>query len=671
VTAQAVRAILAAANEKLPGINASPSEWAEWISSASGAGLGAALSELAHEQRGYSFAGDVASWIRRYFRRAILPESSSGSGINQGQTEFDTLLHQSLEVATSTSAPAPHGQKRTVHGTTSRGTYFTILHVSDAHFGITDEHGQQSLITEALINAARNHDWTPDLCVFSGDLAFHGAEDEFQRGAEWLSKLIEPWNAKLFVVPGNHDVAREAAYLILRQVCDDERTYSQYREDLMSRLPHLDNFRRWHDHAKSVFGEMLISDWSDPFGCCALVETSASRVQVIGLNTALLSCGNDDLYRLVQDIPTLKHLLAKRFNECGCVVAVGHHPLSWLAKWNRVEVEKLLQQDAGANLYLHGHRHERTATAVATATGQCLATLECGAAYHGSQWSQYFTFYQLDFKNREIATRVFLYSPNAGEWVLDGGHSRVFVGPIPKLQANEPEHTGLLASSELEILELYAYRAVADAETAQRVVETFINSDTFFARAEYSRTSRIKKHDRIVQKVLRRWRDGAVNFRVEDVTDVCGFRYISLYQSSIPLIVDRLLRAIPTDAPPTSSFCREGGVEIEVLTSRHEKDPLSIVSAVRETVARWDNSVQVQERPSATGYSSVRLVMHCRISNRGQAERHFPVEFQIRNILEEAWGQLDHKLRYETGRGAISGEPRLLHLNVLKAQFDS
>jgi ppGpp synthetase/RelA/SpoT-type nucleotidyltranferase len=528
--------------------------------------------------------------------------------------------------------------------------------------------------------------------VFSGDLTFQGAPSEFQQGTEWLSKLVEGWQTKLFVVPGNHDITRGQAHLILRLADADEKIYSHRREDLKKQLQHLDSFRNWHGNAKSVFGDSLISDWSDPFGCHALIATNNPQLRIIGLNTALLSCGDDDLCRLVQDIPTLNNLLAKRSDEYDCVVAVGHHPLSWLRKWNQEEVERLLKQETGANIYLHGHRHEQSAAAFATATGQSLCTLECGAAYQGSRWPQYFTFYRFDFNNREIGTRVLLYSPNSGEWVYDGGLSRAFVGPIPKLRAAEPggpessdsassvvAAEGIVTSAsqnysnvpDSELLGLFADHAIANAQIAQRAVDIFLNSDPYFTRAEYSKSSRIKEHDQIIKKVLRRREEGANNFRVEDVTDVCGFRYITLYQSSIPLIVDRLLRSIPPGGPPHSPFCREGGVEIEVHTSRHENDPLSVVNKVRETVARWDKGLKVQERQTKTGYSSVHLIVRCRILRRGQPERHVPVEFQIRNILEEVWGQLDHKLRYETGRGIVGGEPRLLHLNVLKAQFDA
>jgi ppGpp synthetase/RelA/SpoT-type nucleotidyltranferase/3',5'-cyclic AMP phosphodiesterase CpdA len=565
---------------------------------------------------------------------------------------------------------------------------FTILHVSDVHFGVSDERGEQSHITGVLIDAAKKEEWKPDLCVFSGDLTFKASESEFKTGAEWLTKLVEPWNSKLFIVPGNHDVDRSNPSLVLRQAYESEQAYAQRRDDLRAQLRHLDGFQRWHQgSARSTFGDRLLSDWTDLLGCCTRIETNDPRIRLVGLNTALLSCANDDFQKLAQDIPAVNRLLNKDADELECIIAIGHHPLSWLVEWNRNEVGQLLGQERGAHLYLHGHQHEQSATAFASALGQSLATLECGAAYQGSRWPQYFALYRLDFERREIATRVFPYSPNAGEWVFDGSRSRTVVVSIPQPRARKPSPTDRVGASGPQLtpqpiasagwraddagpfLEPYAYRAVARAENAKRLVESYID-DRFFDGSEYSRHGRVKRRDRIVEKVLRRRRDGLHHFQVEDLTDVCGFRYVSLYQSSVPLIVERLLQAIPPRGPRESPFCCEGGIEIEVHTSRQPEDPLSIVDSVQEVVNRVDSSLRAEVRPSRTGYSSVHLVIRCRIEEPGEAAYVFPVEFQVRSILEEVWGQLDHKLRYQSGRGAV-GERWHRHLNVLKGHLDA
>jgi predicted phosphodiesterase len=406
---------------------------------------------------------------------------------------------------------------------------FTILHVSDVHFGQTDERGEQSPITTSLVKAARDQDWTPDLCVFSGDLTFKAAESEFRTGTEWLTKLVERSKSRLFVVPGNHDVNRANPSLVLRQAYESEQVYTQRRDDLRVQLGHLEAFQQWHEgSARSIFGDRLLSEWNDLLGCCTRIGTNDPPIRLVGLNTALLSCANDDFQKLAQDIPTINRLLGSDIDEHECVIAVSHHPLSWLVEWNRKEVGQLLGQERGAHLYLHGHQHEQSATVFGSALGQSLATFECGAAYQGSRWPQNFALYQIDFELREIATRVLSFSPNSGEWVFDGGRSRKVLARIPQPRARKlspPDGVGpsgaQLAAQPQRIdtggglpddtgafLEPYAYRAVARGESARRLVESYID-DRFFDGSEYSRHGRVKRRDRIVNKVLRRQREGS------------------------------------------------------------------------------------------------------------------------------------------------------------------
>lgn len=572
---------------------------------------------------------------------------------------------------------------------------FTILHVSDVHFGAPDDRDEQSRITEALIKAAQNAAWSPDLCVFSGDLAFRGDDHEFQRGGDWLLKLVAAWKTKLFIVPGNHDVQRSNARHALRQAYQSEAAYAQHREQFSRGMSHLDAFVSWHVNCRATFGDQLLSNWDDRFGCHASIGIEGRNIQLVGLNTALLSCDDHDFQCLVQDIPTLNRLLGKSFDEYDCVITIGHHPLNWLASWNAEEVRRLLGQERGANLYLHGHQHEQLGSALTVATGQSLATLECGAAYQGSRWPQFFSFYRLNFERREIASQVYLYSSNAGEWVIDGSRSRVFVAPIPPFRMIAREQTDssdearragrpteraigdenayceVPDTHEADLLELYARRAVEDAESARLQVETFLDGDPFLRSAEYSRTSRIKSRSRIVQKVFQRRKEGHLEFSIKDVTDVCGFRYISLYQSSIAAIIERLLRSVHLNNATASPFRHTAGLEIEIHTSRQPGDPLSIVGAVQEVVANWNKNLKIKVRESRTGYSSVHLIIPCVIGKGEHSDTLVPIEFQIRSVLEEVWGQLDHKLRYGSSRGTVGAERWHLHLNVLKAHFDA
>ncbi|MGZ8409050.1 MAG: metallophosphoesterase family protein, partial [Hyphomicrobium sp.] len=242
-----------------------------------------------------------------------------------------------------------------------------ILHVSDVHFGQPGSPAQHTNDTQRLIEAAHENNGLPDpdLCIFSGDLTFSGQTDQFAQGERWLKALLEPWpNCRLFVVPGNHEVARptndgkkEAVKKWLRSACKSKKDYEGHREYLSKGYQGLlDGFRTWHNAARSERNRLpcLMSDWSEcMYGCQWSEKINDINVRVIGLNTSLLSCDNDDKGELVGDLEFLEQSLLYLKPDTTLSIVVAHHPLTgekehWLADWNRESIEKRLLQMTGA-----------------------------------------------------------------------------------------------------------------------------------------------------------------------------------------------------------------------------------------------------------------------------------------------------------------------------------
>lgn len=564
---------------------------------------------------------------------------------------------------------------------------FTILHLSDVHFGVTDSRSEMYRITDALINAATTQDWIPDVVVFSGDLAFRGSDQELTTGQRWLASLLGTWaDAKLFIVPGNHDVDRDQSKLSLRQAYNDAATYTSKRERIRSAdMGHLKAFFDWHQALRAEFPGRIISDWEDPFGCCSVVDNGARALRFIGFNTAILSCDNSDENKLVQDIPTLNDLLHTHTDLSECIIAVGHHPMTWLAKWNADEIEKLLNQTYGAHIYMHGHTHIHTASGTSNSRGQKLTILQGGAAYQGSEWRQDFSFYRLMFDKREISSKTFAFDDSTGDWIQDNLVSRNFVASLPQAgrvtmpSGSAPIATAIVSPISISVeqskreTELDARRAIDDANMVYERVQEFLKTSNIIGKPIYSLSGRVKGLPRIIEKIKDRRDKGDKAFSVNKVEDICGYRYITVYQSDIPYVIERLLSAVSVSswgATATSPFFAGQTVQVTIHTSRPINDPISIVNGVRDVLTRWGGRHEVDMRSQETGYSSIHLVIQCVLRRSGR-EIIFPVEFQIRSWLEEFWGQLDHKLRYETNRGIIGSATWHRHLNVLKAQFDS
>lgn len=562
-------------------------------------------------------------------------------------------------------------------------TEFTILHLSDVHFGTSDYRAEMPRVTEAIVDAVKKQDWPPDIIILSGDLAFSGLDGEFMRVQTWLERFMQLWNnTKLFIVPGNHDVVRRLAKLVLRQAYVDPQTYASMRDRLHSDVDHLGAFFNWHRTIKQQYDSFIISDWSSPFGCNAIIRNDVHSLQFVGLNTSLLSCDNDDRQRLVQDVQILNGFLGEHRDDTTCVIVVGHHPLSWLVQWNADEVAKILHQRRGAHIYMHGHNHDNDLSTISNATGTSLTILQGGAAYQGSEWNQYFSLYRLMFRSRNIAPRTYVYNTCSGDWLLDNAKSQIFLATIPLFEHVDFIENDMNINNDGDVsikytdigidsqIELDARRAIDNAKVVYDLVMRYITDAGFIGRQVYSITGRIKNLDRIIQKTQSR-RQKDHNYSVAQVEDVCGFRCVCLYQSDIPYVVSKVLTNASRGRVQKSPFRVGTGVKVTIHTSRPHNDPLSIVAAIKNEFERWGHKHEIDIRSQPTGYSSIHIVVKCVARRDNTHEITMPVEFQIRSGLEEFWGQLDHKLRYETNRGAVGNSAWQRHLNVLKAQFDA
>jgi ppGpp synthetase/RelA/SpoT-type nucleotidyltranferase/predicted MPP superfamily phosphohydrolase len=527
-----------------------------------------------------------------------------------------------------------------------------VLHVSDVHFGFGDKLGDQNRIADALIEAAHGDGSTPDVCIFSGDLAQSGDARQFTRGEDWLTALLAPWKkTSLFVVPGNHDVdRRKAKPALLRSIASGPESYHDWREE--PGIGHLAGFLDWHAAASTRLP--LKGVWETPLGYHSKLTVESIPVHIIGLNSALFSCNDEDPGKLCLDVKLINDSLRKCKDHPGLVIAVAHHPLEQLAHWNREEVERTLSQETGAHLFFHGHLHDQMGRFQAASTGARLGILGAGAAYQGSSWPHGFAFYEIDFNRRELRTRAYSYSRNAGEWIFEAERSRTVVMNIPLIrmphspkkrrssakpkssagqQAADADRDVATTASKKQIsrdlteLQVYKYR-----EAASLVRDQLMG---FLAAAEsikgvcYAQASRVKGKDRILEKMEVNRLPGP-----EELVDICGIRLVTHFPSEIALVLSEMLGEIDKGYRLPNFFRRDKPIEVRIHSSRHENDPLSISKDVREVAARYPLKIDVHERSHRTGYSSVHLIVWV-VTSGDHGVQDMRVEFQIRSALEE------------------------------------
>jgi 3',5'-cyclic AMP phosphodiesterase CpdA len=90
----------------------------------------------------------------------------------------------------------------------------TIVHISDIHFGRTDDATVRELVSAV-------HKIEPDLLAVSGDLTQRARPQEFEQARLFLEMLPQP----RIVVPGNHDVPLHNVYARFLEPLDNYRRY--------------------------------------------------------------------------------------------------------------------------------------------------------------------------------------------------------------------------------------------------------------------------------------------------------------------------------------------------------------------------------------------------------------------------------------------------------------
>ena len=270
-------------------------------------------------------------------------------------------------------------------------TLFRWVHLSDIHIGhgdTTNVHDQRLVLDELRRDVARQIKNQPappvDAILVTGDIGNTGAgrkADEYAAATGWLKQVGEAAGVpdeRIFVVPGNHDVNRgvdadpevKALVTALREgtrSLDDALAAPGDRALLARRMEKYLAFA-------GGFGPAGVDDrliWTH-----RLVARSGLPVRLVGLNTALLAAGDDDQGKLRLGMGQIERALVD-VKDDELVLALGHHPLRWLA--DEAVVEPFLKRRVHA--LLTGHVHEADAEASRSGAGGSFLRVVAGSAH--------------------------------------------------------------------------------------------------------------------------------------------------------------------------------------------------------------------------------------------------------------------------------------------------
>lgn len=319
------------------------------------------------------------------------------------------------------------------------------LHLSDLHLGRAVDWREDVVLAHLerdLPKLLEEAELKPKMVFVTGDLAWSGKADQYDAVHKFLAGMLEKLELDaghaLFLVPGNHDVDRNAigrgaklAQAQLLGMAGDER--EDFREavgEILGSARELEDFGR-RLQAYSAFTTRLLGPArgvsSDRPFRTDVRELGGVNVGIASLASAWL-CGPDEdkKGRIVLGERQVRDALSE-LESAGATfrIVLLHHPLEWLHEAEDRAVRELLANQA--DVVLHGHLHETDLTMSKSPSGT-IAIAGAGAVYAGARWVNGFQAARFEPESGKLTLFPFKYVPRGGgHWKRDtdlGPHNR-------------------------------------------------------------------------------------------------------------------------------------------------------------------------------------------------------------------------------------------------------
>ena len=282
-----------------------------------------------------------------------------------------------------------------------------FLHVADLQFGHPTPRPawDQVNVLHRLADETTTRHNTVDVIFLTGDIAYRGLEEEYDEAREWLDGLASALSVPpelIFCVAGNHDLDRQVtvddhmARLLMRGLrdgdprLDDQRGQAEFREVSARRFAAFQEFVS--DFAPEVSHSIhewhAVLQWT-PDGLVRAPmasegQNSTARIRIRGLNTALLSIGDDrGSLRIGSEPLRSLELTRSEIDQSELSLLLTHHPIVgpgsfWL---HADEVEQLAEAAAACDVYMCGHVHATQERPIQELANDTVVRLVSGAVF--------------------------------------------------------------------------------------------------------------------------------------------------------------------------------------------------------------------------------------------------------------------------------------------------
>lgn len=306
------------------------------------------------------------------------------------------------------------------------------LHVSDVHLRPRDA-WEQDLVLRAMCDDIRSRRDTcaADFVLLSGDLAFSGKSAEYEIAAAFLDALSEACGvptARIYCVPGNHDVDRDRqrmAFIGARAtLCDQNRTDAflapSSHEELQTLLRREEGYRTFQ---ASYFADQERMPTDDGLAYVAHLAIEDVRLAIVALDSTWLAEGGiGDHGRLLigeRQIVNALRLAQEDGESPHVVLAMSHHPLHILQEFDRRPAQARIERNCQ---FLHcGHLHDPEQKPAGDGPHACL-TLTAGASFDTRHTRNNYSIVTLDLLRAVRVVTTIQYDPHNAAFTATTPH---------------------------------------------------------------------------------------------------------------------------------------------------------------------------------------------------------------------------------------------------------
>jgi hypothetical protein len=299
-------------------------------------------------------------------------------------------------------------------------TDISWLHLSDFHLR-AELAWSQDVVLNSLVKDLRERygrETTPDLLFLTGDIAYSGAAEDYTRAEEFVQELQAATSVppeRLFIVPGNHDIARdkeEDAFRGASRTLQNEVEIDKFFERLDRRRTIFRRQRAFRRFVNRVAppdgGGYSATSFSHfkrtmvgPINVAVLLLDSAWLGEGGPADTANLVMGER---QIIDTNITLDDVLS---------FALVHHPFAWLREFEQVPVENLILDRA--HVVLRGHVHAADLRAV-EALERRLTVFTAGATFENRTSDNSYNSTTVDLATGIGSTTMYRYVHATKKW---------------------------------------------------------------------------------------------------------------------------------------------------------------------------------------------------------------------------------------------------------------